>query len=104
LRKLNPTQKYNSHWTSGLSRAQVKTIKRIRVELSGASRKDSFASDGWTIYRIPSTREATYLELRHHLTDGGLARWVIETNGEVSFHNDLGMSPALLPNPEWVTP
>jgi len=45
---------------------------------------------------MPSTGKASYMELRHYLIGGKIARWVIEKDGTISAHNDEGLSRVLI--------
>ena len=87
-------------WVLGISLAQRNTIKRIRAPHIGHTHTGSGVgdggTDGWTIYRMPSTGEATYLELRHHIHLGVTARWVIERDGRISAWNDEGQRRSLI--------
>lgn len=81
-------------WCQTLTREQIETIKRIRFEVGGGHGYTRGA-DGWTVYLVPTTLPARYCELRHHLIEGGIARWVIERDGSVSSDNDRGALSAL---------
>lgn len=76
-------------WTTTLTPAQIATVLSIRREHNGGDRKEK-GSDGWRVYMVPSTLPARYLELRHYLTEGRVARWVIEQDGTVSADNSQG--------------
>lgn len=91
------TGKGNGSWAMGLNHAQRATVSRLRNELSGGFNIRHQGSDGWSVYLMPTTGPAKYLELRHYMTGGGLARWVIERDGSVSATNELGESRVLVP-------
>jgi len=57
---------------------------------------DHHGADGWALYRVPSTGPARYVELRHYLLTGSIARWAIEPDGRVSAHNDQGRDRKLI--------
>ena len=83
-----------SNWARQLTREQKATIARIRLKAKpGIVRHHG--TDGWRVYIIPSLGPAQYLELRHRLGFGRVARWRIERNGDVSAHNDEGTSTSL---------
>ena len=85
-------------WGRTLTPEQRKTVNALRDLYSSRRNHRSKGGEGWTVYMMPSTQPATYLELRHRLMDGHVARWVIERDGTVSAHNSLGtlrrMGPA----------
>lgn len=76
-------------WHHTLNREQIAAVRRIRLQTSGGMGYLQ-GPDGWTVFMEPTTGLARYLELRHYLKDGRLARWVIERDGTVSAHNDRG--------------
>lgn len=78
-----------ANWSKTLNPAQTAAVNRIRDEHNSYAHAAS-GSDGWTVYLMPSLSTPVYLELRHYLTEGGVARWVIERDGSVSAHNDRG--------------
>lgn len=82
-------------WTYNLTSEQVKAVSSIRHHHNGGREKTT--SDGWKIYVQPTTLPARYLELRHYMTSGAIARWVIERDGRVSATNDLGFKRTLVP-------
>ncbi len=75
-------------WARFLAAEQRAAVVAIRLKHNG--RRPQTGSEEWTVYLMPSTQPATYCELRHYLTDGRVARWVIERNGSVSADNDRG--------------
>lgn len=68
-------------WAVTLTEAQRETVNQIRAQHSG---RETVLSEGWTVYMVPSTMPAKYLELRHHMSTGRTSRWVIEKDGSVS--------------------
>lgn len=81
-------------WAHTLNKAQRETVKRIRREANPGRSHQTV--EGWSVFMRPTTGPAKYLELRHHLTEGRLARWVIEQDGSVSATNDCGSASELL--------
>jgi hypothetical protein len=84
-------------WWTCLTDAQVATVKTIRMRHAHGGRKHDSGSHGWTVYHEPTTLPATYLELRHHMLEGRVARWVIDTDGSVSATNEFGDRKDLVP-------
>jgi hypothetical protein len=83
-------------WALTLNREQRRAIRVLRRRHSQVGQKNA-KTDGWFAYIQPTTGPAKYLELRHYLLGGGVARWVIERDGTVSATNNLGVSPNLVP-------
>lgn len=93
------THQTKSNWWSTLNAAQRATVQRIRREHTPSVRSApdrQEATDGWAALMMPTTGPATYLELRHYLQGGGLARWVIEVDGSVSATNEQGQRRGLI--------
>lgn len=84
-------------WSRTLTRAQVTACQRIRNQMDGTSRKTGKSAAGWSVFMTPTIGPPVYLELRHYFVGGGVARWVIDLEGEVTAHNDLGQSPQMIP-------
>lgn len=82
-------------WSITLNPEQRATVKALRLK-HGQTYVAS-GSDGWSVYMMPSVGPARYVELRHRPLDGRVSRWVIEKDGSVSAHNDMGRSHDLLP-------
>lgn len=90
-----PTMNRVSPWSRTLTPAQTETISRIRLEANGG--RKATGSDGWRVYMIPTIGPAEYVELRHYLTEGRVARWAVEKDGTVSADNDRGELSKLHP-------
>ena len=84
-----------SDWGRHVTRAQVAAITEIRREANTAMSGTHSYGDDWTIFMFPYTGQAKYVELRHRLMSGRLARWVIDSDGEVEAHNFRGQSAVL---------
>ena len=85
---------YGHNWARTLNETQRAAVQRVMHEngVLGSAKRE-----GWTVFMIPTTGKARYLELRHYLIDGQVARWVIEQDGMVSAHNDRGLLRELVP-------
>lgn len=81
-------------WAKTLTPEQREAVQRIRRGCNGGI-KDTQKGEGWSVYMMPTTMTPTYLELRHYMTEGGVARWVIEQDGSVSADNANGQLSAL---------
>jgi hypothetical protein len=96
IRGRSPGEKRGtSNWGHHVTRAQVRAITEIRRECNQASDGSHSYGDDWTVFMFPSTGQARYVELRHRLLSGRLARWVVDSEGEVEAHNFKGESTVL---------
>ena len=84
-----------SDWGRHVTRAQVAAITEIRRDANQGTDGSHSYGDDWTIFMFPSTGPAQYVELRHRLMSGRLARWVVDPYGEVEAHNFKGQSTVL---------
>jgi len=80
-----------SNWARSLTLEQRQTVKEIRRSHNAGGLKGHNGSEGWRVYMMPTTGPAKYVELRHYMTEGRIARWVVERDGSVSADNDRGM-------------
>ena len=87
-----------SGWARTLNPAQREAVHALRKQNNMLSKDQQMrgGTHGFTVFMMPTTGPAKYLEARHHMPTGRVARWVIEPDGRISAHNYSGESRELV--------